>query len=375
MPRMQLTLLDSRQDFAKVEEIWQSACARTSHSYFLSWGWIENWIRMVPVTIPLKLAIISKDSIPAMLFFVGQTTLVRHYLVRSHSLFLTATGRTPFDHLFIEYNAMLCPDTRGCSLADILALLPFSWDEFVMPGLDANAFPGNRLHEATRLGRLIIENELPARYVDLHKVRQNAGDYLALLSKSSRAMIKRSYRGYQSRGELRLEVAQEIDTALEIFDDLVNLHRETWQQRGRQSAFLADFVLDFHRELIRKRMAQGEIQLLRLWAGDTRIGCLYNFVFQGKVLFYQSGVCYESDARLKPGYTCHSEAIRHNALQGHTSYDFLGGDENYKLQLSTDTQLLIWAKIQKPKLIFELETRLKTLKQALSPRLATNHND
>ena len=202
-------------------------------------------------------------------------------------------------------------------------------------------------------------------------MRENAGDYLALLSKSSRAMIKRSYRGYQSRGELRLEVAQEIDTALEIFDDLVNLHRETWQQRGRQSAFLADFVLDFHRELIRKRMAQGEIQLLRLWAGDTRL--LYNFVFQGRY-FSSKGVCYASIA-LKPGYTCHSEAIRHNALQGHTSYDFLGGDENYKLQLSTDTQHLIWAKIQKPKLIFELETRLKTLKQALSPRLATNHND
>jgi hypothetical protein len=47
------------------------------------------------------------------------------------------------------------------------------------------------------------------------------------------------------------------------------------------------------------------------------VGCLYELISNGRVLFYQSGVASAGDdARKKPGYVCHAEAVRHNAAAG-----------------------------------------------------------
>ena len=71
--------------------------------------------------------------------------------------------------------------------------------------------------------------------------------------------------------------------------------------------------------------ARRRVDLLRVRAGDTTVGCLYNFVSRGDVSFYQSGLAYETDGKLKPGLVCHALAIDHAARAGHRWYDFLAG--------------------------------------------------
>jgi CelD/BcsL family acetyltransferase involved in cellulose biosynthesis len=199
--------------------------------------------------------------------------------------------------------------------------------------------------------------------VDLALVRQREGDYISLLSSSTRSLLRRSHRGYEARGPVRLEAAADQKTATEIFDEMVRLHKKSWQTQGETSAFDSDFFQRFHRELIRKRLNSGEIQLLRITAGDTTIGCLYNFVFNGWIYGYQSGFQYEDDKHLTPGFTSFVEAIKYSAAQGYAAYDFLGGDAAYKSRLCTNQQRLIWVKVQKPRIQFRVETRLKALKQ------------
>jgi CelD/BcsL family acetyltransferase involved in cellulose biosynthesis len=143
----------------------------------------------------------------------------------------------------------------------------------------------------------------------------------------------------------------------------VRLHKKTWQGQGEISSFESDFFQQFHQDLIRKRLDSGEIQLLRISAGDATIGCLYNFVCQGRVYGYQSGFQYEDDKHLTPGFTSFVEAIKYSAAMGYDAYDFLGGDAAYKSRLCTNEQRLIWAKVQKPRLHFQVEARLKALKQ------------
>ena len=154
-----------------------------------------------------------------------------------------------------------------------------------------------------------------------------------------------------------------------MFDELVALHRQAWRDRGEAGAFLP-FVHDFHRRLIERRFAAGEIQLLRVRAGDTTVGCLYNFVSRGDVSFYQSGLAYETDGKLKPGLVCHALAIDHAARAGHRWYEFLAGQSRYKQSLAPDARALVWARIQKPRLRFALEDLARSVRDQVRARRA-----
>ena len=86
----------------------------------------------------------------------------------------------------------------------------------------------------------------------------------------------------------------------------------------------------------------------------------------GRVLFYQSGFAAFDDPRIKPGYVCHAAAIEHAAAAGHAIYDFLGGDGRYKQSLATDETQLAWVRVQRPRLRFAIEDRLRRAAHAWS---------
>lgn len=93
----------------------------------------------------------------------------------------------------------------------------------------------------------------------------------------------------------------------------------------------------------------------------TPIGCLYNFDYRGAVSFYQSGLRIEPDNRRKPGYICHAEAIRHSLAGGRDVYDFMASFDEYKERMAPHRRDLVWARIQKPKLKFTVERKLRTV--------------
>jgi CelD/BcsL family acetyltransferase involved in cellulose biosynthesis len=73
-----------------------------------------------------------------------------------------------------------------------------------------------------------------------------------------------------------------------------------------------------------------------LWQGDRPLGGLALFIDRktGTLLFYATGR--DLDAKDVPvGLVLHGHSIRHAIEQGFAAYDFLRGDEPYKLSLAT----------------------------------------
>jgi CelD/BcsL family acetyltransferase involved in cellulose biosynthesis len=97
--------------------------------------------------------------------------------------------------------------------------------------------------------------------------------------------------------------------------------------------------------------------------GDHSVGYLYNMIHGGHVLQYQSGFDYElSDSTSwRPGVICHALAIEHYLSLGMETYDFLAGDQRYKKELSTASDELTWSTLQRPRLKFDMEQRLRKL--------------
>ncbi|MBE7478452.1 MAG: GNAT family N-acetyltransferase [Polyangiaceae bacterium] len=347
---------------SRARELWCGLTPRAQPQYFTSWPFVETWLDALPAAVRPPLYALLRGDQTVALFFLGARRVVRHRLLPSRARYLNTTGDPRYDELTLEHNALLCEPGAELGLREWIELLPGAWDELFLPALSRDGFPGRALDEPLGAGRVVIERRVESPYVDLGRVRAAAGGYLALLGSSTRAQIRRAERGY---GEIEVNVAESAAAAREVFAELVELHQRAWNARGQPGAFSDPWFLGFHRELIERRLPHGEIQLMRVRSARATIGCLYNFVWQGRVLFYQSGLASEEDPRKKPGYVCHARAVSFNARAGHDVYDFLGGDARYKQNLATGSTTLIWARVQRPLMRFALEQRLRDLHRAL----------
>jgi Acetyltransferase (GNAT) domain len=349
-------LLDVFRDRSEVASVWKELAAVSPHSYFLSWGWMENWLDSLPRDCSLRLAVLRQGEVPVAAGFFGYGKVLRQRVFRSTAYLLNQTGDRTLDQFYIEDNALLCAPGAGNPLPALFGLLPHRWEEIYLSGLNPERPPASGLSEVPAPYRVLVANRIPAPYVDLREIARKGGDYLAAVSSNTRAQIRRSYKLY---GGIRTTVAADRTEALDIYGEMVDLHRHWWKRRGQRGAFASEYFRALHRRLIERRFDAGEIQLIRVSNGQSTIGCLYNFDYAGAVSFYQSGLRLEQDNRLKPGYVCHTEAIRHNLKLGRDIYDFMASFDEYKQRMGTHRRDLVWVRIQKPMLKFAAERVLR----------------
>jgi CelD/BcsL family acetyltransferase involved in cellulose biosynthesis len=348
----------------RVEAIWRTLETAARPSYFLTWGWIETWLSELPPETRPRLAVLSDAGAVVAACFLGHRRVLRHHVLPLRARFLNTTGIPQLDELCIEHNGVLCLPGRAVPLAALVERLPRDWDELVLPAIDAGAFDPLA---AVADHRVLIDRDVAAPFVDLARVRA-AGDYPAVLGSNTRAQIRRARR---TIGPCELEVAGSVPHALAIYDELVALHTARWRERGQPGAFADPWFDRFHRELIRRRFAHGELELLRLRAGATTVGCIYNLISSGRVLFYQSGLAPFANPHVKPGYLCHAAAIERAAAAGHATYDLLGGDARYKASLSTGATRLVWLRVQRRLARFTIEQQLQRWKRGFVAWRAT----
>lgn len=343
---MKLELVDPYSSSA--ERIWGDLEAASRPAYFLTWAWVSNWLACLPRNHAPWLAVIVAAGAPLAAFFLAKRLIVRSRVMPSRALYFNTTGVPRLDLLWIEYNGLV---GRDIPLGELLPLLPYGWDEMYLPGLRADAFGGLTTTHDTRV---VIDRRAPAPYVDLAKAR--AKDYLSTLSGQTRSQVRRAQR---EAGETTVELARDAAGAIDIYSELTSLHAAQWRAKGKPGAFADPWFDRFHRTLITDRFAHGEIQLVRVRNAQGPIGCLYNFVHDGRVLQYQSGFKTFENEKLKPGFICHAAAIEHAVAAGHDVYDFLAGDQRFKKQLATDETSLVWARVQRRRLRFLVEDRVR----------------
>jgi CelD/BcsL family acetyltransferase involved in cellulose biosynthesis len=207
---------------------------------------------------------------------------------------------------------------------------------------------------------------MPAFFVDLAKLADSRGDLTAVLGRNARQQLRRAIRHYATQGRLALAEAQSTEQAVAFFDGMKQLHIASWQRRGRPHAFSRPHFETFHRALIARAFPTGQLQLLRLAAGASTIGYLYNFRRDGHVYSYQSGFD-DRDPKAHPGYVSHYLAIEHNFVQGARVYDFLAGRNRLKETLATNRSEMYWDTVRRPLLRFRLESAAQDLKRRIFP--------
>lgn len=378
--QIEFKTLDALADFSEAMRLWQELLNDCEHSFFQSYSWTKTWLETTRTVNPqpkILMVIGTLHGSPVIGAILGKQSTTRNFFVHSNGLHLHNTGNETFDNLTPEYNEILCSsflptELKPRAMAKLLTHLDevSDWNEIFL-----SAAPKSSLFnlEAAHLKNASVKISATekAHYVDLEKIRQNSYNYLKLLSSNKRTQIKRSLTEYNKSGDIKVEEATSCEQALEMVDRLAELHQQEWKKRGEPGAFSTPFFVEFHRKLISTAFPKGNIQVLKIYNDKQTIGYLYNFIYQGNVLFYQCGFNYtEGNNKLRPGITSHYLAIMLNSEKGYKSYDFLAGDAQYKASLSTDHQELSWLVIQKHAIQFTVENTLYQIKRQLRQRTA-----
>lgn len=325
-----------------LESLWRDLDRTGAHSFFLSWPWISALLQMSDGTSMLAKALHGSDLAGLALVTLGKGRWRKLLPIRQ--AWLNATGDVDLDGVMIEHNGFAGRDAALCpAFVAWFAKQGFA-DELIVPGVDPDSVHGSRK------GLYLLERRRHGYRTPL--VGLGADGIASVISSNARQQLRRSIRDYDE--PLTLDRAPDAHTALAYFAALKELHVKSWTRRDRRHAFDSHSFERFHCLLIAAGTANGNVDLLRIRAGERPIGYLYNFRRNGTVSSYQSGFDDEMPG-LRPGYVCHALAMSHYAQAGETTYDFLAGTNRLKQSFGIQCYELAWRHYRKPTLAFRAE--------------------
>ena len=360
--------LEPLGDRERLRTDWQDLERRADARFFLSWHWIGAWLATTEATVHRLTAHEGERILGLALLVHG--IQVRHRMLRVPTLFLNQTGVEAEDVVTIEFNDLLAERGREAEVRRAVLHHLAATDRLDGRRFDALVWRGavgglERDLDAAGLAWRHLTRTSSA-FVDLARIRASGRAYLSHLRPNTRHQVRRARSLYEARGPLRLEVAASKAQALDFFRAAGVLHQRRWRPRGKPGAFAYPFYVGFHERLIAAGVPAGVVELVRVSAGEQPIGYLYNFRYNRHVDYYFSGFRFEDDKRLKPGMVTHSLCIEHHLTADDADvYDFMGGDERYKLNLGEPGPEIVGVVIERPRPLLRAEATLRRMKRQL----------
>ena len=333
---------------------WSSLHAQSPYgSCFSTAEWVDAWLNQFGGQLSPELLVFqdtaestssAPDAAPvAICVLVKRSERRGPFWIRR--IYLHTAGEDEADECVAENNSLLCRAGREGDVA--IALRRYidrhPWDEFVAPALGEG--PTRAALLSAFCDMPVLTSESPNYYVDLSALSTSADGYLETLSRNTREQIRRSMKSYAAEGPLTLEAPRDVAEAQQMLEELSVLHQRVWNARGKAGVFSSARFFAFHRAFIDRGFASGHIQLLRIRAGETVVGVLYNMVNGRTVSVYQTGLSL-GDKKLKPGFVAHTLAIDHCRAAGFSEYEFLAGRDQYKQSLSRNVRTLAWLTVR-----------------------------
>jgi CelD/BcsL family acetyltransferase involved in cellulose biosynthesis len=344
---------------------------RPDAAVFLSPAWIETWLAVYGASLQPQAVMWRDDSGAPVAACLLTLRWQRRVVFPVRSAYVNATGE---HEVGSEHNRILCSPQAEQRIVKELVDFVLRRDAqlLCLNGFCEDAATAIQAAWPAATHAELLASEDP--FVHLEELRGKRQPFLANLSRNTREKIRRSIRLYEERfGQIRLDLARDSAEALDWLANLRSLHDARWRARGLSGAFGTPSARSFHDTVVGKLTTtqKGDspvIDMIRVSAGDTAIGFLYNLRYRGAVSFYQSGFVYDDDQRLKPGLVTHSKAIEHYLETDAAEYDFLAGEPEsvqYKQSLATHSRRLHWLELSAPTVGMRLFNRLRQLRRRL----------
>lgn len=268
-------------------------------------------------------------------------------LLRRRRVLSIAGASFGADHLDVVAAPGLALPVADAFLDHLLAARAGDWTRLVLRHLAEDG----ALRHAVRARRWRLPyREARATVCPYVRAEGTLADHLARLSAKHRGNLKRQRRALSDDPQVTLERVTSPEAAAAAVERVLALHGQRFTSRGERSAFAGPSVAAFHRRLAPAMAAKGRLRVLEVRIGGRLAASQYAFVFGGRWLHFQGGFD-PAFARRSPGTALTMIALEDDVFGGGlTEYDFLDGDEAYKLALATGVRRLYDLEVRRPTL-------------------------
>lgn len=275
---------------------------------FQTWEWQSTWVRHFGRRARLHLIEVREGD-----DLVGLMPLLRtqgawkslRAVGTGSSDYLHAIARAEYEHAVYE---AVAESLAGEKDADLIDLHQVREDKpFSVPG-----------YTAIDQARCLVLS-LPSTY----------DEYLKMLGKSLRYDVKRLDKDLFKTGRAQvLQVGEDdIDEGMTI---LFETHKKRWRKRGLPGAFIGRAEA-FHKEWAHLAAARGYLWLSLLKIDGETIGAIYAMTLGSACYYYQAGFD-PTKGSISPGTLLVAATIKRAIEEGKDIFDFLRGDEPYKMR-------------------------------------------
>ncbi len=201
-------------------------------------------------------------------------------------------------------------------------------------------------------------------------------EFLGLLSKGHRKKLRRADRELFQTGRAVLRTVenyQQLDPAMDV---LIDLHQRRRQMLGEPGCFASPRFTAFHREVARRLLLAGQLQLQLLELDGRILAAEYQLAGQGVTYIYQVGIDPQGLGD-EPGHLVTAATVKRAIEQGGSAVDFLRGDEPYKAHFRALARPLLALRVVPKRTMSRLRNSLwlagRSVKRWLNPPSQSAH--
>ena len=327
-------IITTRAALRRLEPTWNTLLRQSaSDALSLTWEWLSAWWDVFGDDRELYVVVVCSGEEVIGIAPFQRRRLLHYGLLPFRRLEFLASGEQEADETCSEYLDFILRRGREAeALRHILEYLHAhkeDWDELLLSGMAEDAPNVSLLTSLCETGPLVLS----ATQRDEGCYLPLARDFekmLAMLGGKFQKNLRRDRRVVE-RGDAVLRVVESAEELGADFEKLIELHQSLWRARGQSGVFASEKFTRFHRALAPTLLRQGCLKLFTLSVAGETVAALYAFTYDGKMLYYQSGIARESGPVSSPGTLIQSFAIEEAIRAGLSEFDFLRGEtDGYK---------------------------------------------
>jgi CelD/BcsL family acetyltransferase involved in cellulose biosynthesis len=248
-------------------------------------------------------------------------------IVKGNVLRWLGSGEVCTDHL-----SLICrPHDReevALAVAEALTTTCDDWDRLELNAVDADDATIRLFTSALEERGCLVSRYAADAYWAL-ELPSSWDDYLAALSKSHRKQLRRLERDVLESDRACWHLVRSQEELASGWEVLVDLHQRRRRSLGEPGCFASRVFHDFHREVVERLLAEGQLRMSWLELDGAPAAAEYHFTDDATTYAYQGGVDPER-LGAEPGRLSTILCLRAAIDQRQRRMDFLRGDEPYK---------------------------------------------
>ncbi len=293
---MRIDLITEEAPFVALKDEWNVLLGQSGNNEItLTWEWLYTWWTTFKDT-SRKLLILTARDMGGTLIGIAplQIRAAKPYRLFPHinRIEFLASGEDQADEICSDYlNFIIFLPGRErevlSAMLDYLFLdLAGKWDEIGLVNMMADCEMSRQLESLLSQSGYQKTPQEACFYISLPDTWDS---FLQRSSADLRSNIRRNRKALAQEGQVDYLMAVDQTTLNQALEILIELHQKRWTEKGKPGVFLSQKFLTFHKTFLALALESCWVKLYVLRLDQTPIAAIYNFQYNHKIYFYQSG--------------------------------------------------------------------------------------